>query len=183
MGDYRFIDGTTVDTTGIILTATNSTIPPDTANGAWRAYLVWKAVPNTPDPATALVLSAYKKAAKAKFDGQANVEFAKDLRLQSGAAAGTAFWHAALIEDMERYEDDLTPTAAEYPLMNELITIEGADLAAVKASIRTWWDAVKVRVGQVGKVLWKAEKDVNAAATVAAVDAVTATWPAGGAGE
>jgi hypothetical protein len=184
MGAYRFIDGTTADTTGIIRTADGSTLrPPPTGVppvSDWVDYLAWKAVPNTPDAATALSLSNAKRSKKREFDLQATLYLSQDLRIQAGDAAACGGMIAVLLEELYRYEADGSPTAGEYPLLNKLIGTEGASLALVAAAIRTWWDGVSDRVAETFENVWKAHKDVNAAANVAAVAAVTMSAPTGG---
>lgn len=184
MGAYRYLDGTTADTTGIIRTADGATLrPPPTGLPAvadWNDYLAWKAVPNTPDAATALSLASAKRAKKRDFDLQAMLYFSQDLRIQAGDAAACGGMLAVLLEELYRYEADGSPTAAEYPILNGLIGTEGASLALVAGAIRTWWDGVKDRVAETFENVWKAHKDVNAAANVAAVAAVTMAAPTGG---
>lgn len=192
MGQYQFLDGQTDDSTGIKRTADNAILPPLTSNGAWRDYLVWKAVPNTPDAATALSLLQAQKAKKASFDLQACAEFAKDFRLQAFPASECAVALGLLLDELYRYEFEtvilaalaLTPNVANYPLMNALIGSEGATLALVAAAIRTWFNTVKARNGTVFRALWDGHKTVNGLASVASVNAqASPTWPGGGAGE
>lgn len=187
MGLYRFKDGTTVDTTGIIRTADNAQLPPDPSSRDWQDYLAWKAVPNTPDAATALSVPDAKKAKKKAIDEAAQVEFAKDVRVQSGGAPSMALWNAVMIGELHRYELEValsrTPSAANYPVMNALIGVEGGDLDTVATNLRTWFDGVKSRFGSVGSVGWAAHKSVNSQSTVSGVNGVTPSWPGGGAGE
>lgn len=183
MAAYQFLDDQTTDTLGIKRTADGATIPPDPRNADWQVYLTWKAVPNTPDPATATTLRLVKKARKVELDRRAALEFGKELRCQLSAEQGVGFGHARLIEELVRYEADGSPSAADYPFLDALVGEEGVDLAAVATSIRTWWDGVSARTAAVFATVWAAHKDVNAAANKAAVDAVTPSWPAGDGGE
>jgi hypothetical protein len=184
MGAYRYLDGTSADTNGIIRTADGAIVrPPPTGSppvADWTDYLAWKAVPNTPDASTALSLSSAKRAKKREFDVQAMSYFSQDLRLQAGDAAACGGMIAVLLEELYRYENDGTPSAADYPLLDALIGEEGVDLAAVAGNIRTWWDGVKDRVAETFANLWTAHKDVNGAANVSAVAAVTMGTPTGG---
>lgn len=186
MGAYRYLpDQTTHVGKGIIKTATEGIIPPVVGNPDWDAFLVWLAVPNTPDPSTATPIGSYRKTSKAKVDLAADVQFAMDLRLQASESAASAIGLALTIaEAVHIVRDGGTFSAARHPMLNELIGVEGATGADVATAISTWWDGVKVRVGKTSKERWKAHKDINAAANVAAVDAVAPSWPAGpGAGE
>lgn len=183
MGAYRLKDDQTTDAAGVIETASGAHVPPVPGNEAWDRYLAWKAVPNTADPATATAIEPYRKGAKARIDRAGEVEFAKDLRLQGPGSAALGFAHAALLEELYRYEADMSPSAANYPILDALVGEEGVDLAAVAAAIRTWWDGVSARVADTFAEVWKQHKAINGAADKAAVDAISASWPGGGGGE
>jgi len=181
MGAYRFLDNQTADTNGIILTATGAQIPNNPALAAWREYEAWKAEPNTPDAANATPLATYKKSKKAAVDLASEEKFAQDLRLQSPVSPlAAAVLLKAVQEAIEIERDGQTFAAARHPLIDKLIGTMGASGAQVATNLSAWWDSVKARVGETNAARLGATSAINAAANIAAVDAVGVTWPSGG---
>lgn len=68
--------------------------------------------------------------------------------------------------------------AASYPILDALEPNQGASIDAVAAALVAEWDAIKVRFGDVEDARRLAHDDMDAAGTVAAVRAVTASFPA-----
>jgi hypothetical protein len=179
---YRFKNDTTVDTTGIVRTADGAVIPSNTELGAWRDYLAWKAVPNTPDAASVTTsLATYRLNAKQTVDAAGELEYRKSTLVQSSTAPNCAAAWFMLIAEAKAMEGDVAPASTAYPLCNQLDSATfGATLADRGAAVRTLWSGVRTRVGNVTNVRLKAHVDVDAAGSKSAVDAVLAaiTWPA-----
>lgn len=181
MGDYRYPNDQVDDSAGIIRTADKQFIPVNTGLGAWLDYLTWRAVPNTPDPATALTVAEERVITKGKVDRDSEVEFQKELTFKHALSPSAIFGLEKLVQEAEEIvRDAMAFSAARHPMINELIGVEGATGADVAAAISTWWDGKKVRIGKVNKERWKAHKDIDAAGTIAAVRAIYTglTWPA-----
>ncbi len=184
MGLYRYVDDETTHVgKGIIKTSpAEHFVPPIAENAEWQEFLTWLAVPNTPDAATATNLAGAKRVRKAELDRDAEDQYRKVMRLQKADSAGHAVWHAWLYAELMRYETEvkasLTPTAADYPCMAALITIEGATLALVASNLRTYFNTIKADFAGIGGELWKEHKAINAAGSVAAARAITASFPA-----
>lgn len=181
MGLYRFRNDTTSDSTGIVRAADGLEIPPNTELGAWREYLVWKAVPNTPDAATVTTsLATYRLNAKEVVDRAAELEYRKDSAVRALGSGNCAAAFFALVAEANAMATDGSPSSGTYPLCNALdTTIFGATLANRGSAVRTMWGGIKSRVGSVTGVRLKAHSDIDAAGSKSAVDAVLAaiTWP------
>lgn len=179
MGAYRFITGETTDTKGIIRTADSAILPNDVDNVDWRTYIDWKNAPNTPDPFTAFALSDYRLLKKEQVDKLASNRIRALTRIK-GRAAGVDFMYAKMVQEAFDCNLDGSPTAAEYPILNEMIPDEGASLAAVATAILTEWDAAKVNVGKITAYNRKKQKEIEVAASVAAINTIMEglTWPA-----
>jgi hypothetical protein len=182
VADYRFKNDTTADTTGIVRTADGAVIPNNTELGAWRDYLAWKAVPNTPDAASVTTsLATYRLNAKQTVDAAAELEYRKSTLVQLSSGPNCAAAWFMLIDEAKAMEADGAPSSTAYPLCQQLdTTIFGATLANRGAAVRTMWSGVRTRIGNVTNVRLKGHNDVDAAGSKSAVDAVLAaiTWPA-----
>jgi hypothetical protein len=182
VANYRFKNDTTSDATGIVRVADGAVIPVNTELGAWRDYLAWKAVPNTPDAAAVTTsLATYRLAAKQAVDAAGELEYRKSTLVQFSAAPNCAAAWFMLNAEAKAMEGDGSPASTAYPLCNQLDSgAFGATLADRGAAVRTLWSGVRTRIGNVTNVRLKAHVDIDAAGSKSAVDAVVAaiTWPA-----
>lgn len=180
MGDYKYRQDTSSDATGIVRNADGAIIPPNTELGAWRAYLDWKAVPNTPDPATATTLASKKRAGRHEIDRQGEAELAKDLEVEWNGAKSLGAALFALYEEARRGTGVGSPSAADYPLINALPAAYGATLADKIVTVKAEWDARTTRAAAVIATWKDTVRQIDAAGSLAAVDSVVAgvSWPA-----
>lgn len=172
MGVYRYQDGLTADTTGVLRTADAARIPPDTRNKDWVAY---QASGATPDAATAIVLADYKNGAHAETDRQAQEQLTMSLPEWSQRAPLSIFGLLKQVQEAVEIQSDGSPTNARYPMLH---AVNGSSLTSAGTTVRAWWDSVKDRVGSVEKVRQDTHTAISAAANVGAVDTIMAALPA-----
>jgi hypothetical protein len=176
---YRYKQDTSDDSTGIVRVADLTDVPPNPALGAWRDYLAWKAAPNTPDTSLATTVAQRRASAKFEIDRQAEEQYRAHLTIGNPAAPMTAAIHQAMLDESRRIATDGSPSGANYPLLNGLNTFFGAALTDRGTTILSAWSAQTTSASAINSVRLKAFSDVNAAGSIAAVDAVVAalTWP------
>jgi hypothetical protein len=153
----------------VLESSTGRWIPSDSNNRDRILYDNWAATNTaTRIPLTLRVIAARETA---RVDSAAEVE----RRLQ-GLASFTGVSHL----DSQRYREaeladvDGTPTAAEYPLLDAEVGKNGVDIAAVATNVIAANLAARVLDARLESVRWQAHKDIDAAVTNDAAEAVLA---------
>lgn len=187
MTKYAAYDGGTTLVTGFYDDAVHSSIPSPnividdndlatalTNQGLGKVLKVIGGVLDYSDPA--IVLADYKAARKREVDAQATVEQAQH---EDFANTGTLSYLLKYTEWQEA-KNDGTPTAGEYPMLDAEATARGDSLATVIADFGTEHAALVADLKAIEIVRLNARIAIDAAADVAAVDAVMAAiaWPA-----
>lgn len=167
MVDYELRSG------GVFHRPTRSFIPDDVRLEAWQTYLAWLAVPNTPDPDP---LGPHRERAKAEVDEQADGRRHVYLPMRGSNAA---FWWQRRYEEAVGADADPTPTAGEWPLMDAEVPHTGADIEAVADAVLAEYSSARAQVALIRAAQLQAHADIDAAGTVAAIEAVVAglLWP------
>lgn len=160
----------------MIDTDTGATIPSVEGNRDWDAYQAWVDEGNTADPAPSPALADHQAGAKASL--RAQLEFQLRRQWPTGGPA-----HAWLLEHVRREavaaDADGSPTAGEYPYLNARAEVNSTTIAAEATAELARIAQTDVDHVAAWKVYEQALVDVDAAASVAAVDAVLAAvlWP------
>lgn len=157
-----------------VITDDGRFIPSDPENLDWQAYQSWLVGGNSPNP-DPTTLAVLKSQTKDRIDVDADAR--RSMLFPSGSAA-VAFsilrWTEADLAAV-----DGTPTGAEYPLLNAEVGFNGSTIANVATNVQAERLATKTSMAQVEVVRNTAKAAVDAASTVALVEAVYAAivWP------
>lgn len=167
MADYELRTG------GVYHRPTMTFIPENPRLRLWQKYLSWLAVPNTPDPDP---LGPHRTLAKLRIDEGADLRRHVYLPIDGSNAA---FWWHRRYDEAVGADADGTPTAAEWPLMDAEIPHTGADIEAVADAVLAEYATAQAEVARVRKVQLQAHADIDAAGSVAAIEAVAddVEWP------
>jgi len=153
---------------------TGEQIPDDLSRQPWIDYLTWEAMPNTIDPATTPVLSAYKANAQSNLAAQAATERAKWIPL------GSDFWWGQRIAEARAViAVGGTISIGDDPLVECEVGINGGTPLLVANAIMAEWSTIEAGLAAIAPVERTAFYAINAAANTAAVDAALAAivWP------
>ena len=172
MADYKYLQDQTTTTLGVIHKDSGAVIPNYPGNAAWDAFV---ASGQTPDPATATAVADYRVKVLHELDRQAEDKLAIALRLRNKRSPGMAAVHLAMYAEARRYNLDLAPIAATYPILDGLDASDGANLAAKAVTINAEFDAgIGAAIAAINKARREGVKAIQAAGTLAAVDAALA---------